>query len=234
MRHIGGQVGTGVMAMVLVLLSGCGYQSQFSCKGYPESASCRSVSENFDRRFEPSPPSQDLTQESHGRNPTGPREGFPPAPPLAGTIDSYLGKPVLVPADVLRVWIAPYQDSKGRLHDSAQLYVVLSEAHFVYGHRQGMRRVPHGARPGADFLPKTSRMVERASRGKTGGTGAASGTGSGPSPYQDLNLQDESRHSMAQPRVNGVPGAPSGVGPSPMTGTPASPVDPYGFGPNFP
>lgn len=234
MRHIGGQVGSGVMAMVLVLLSGCGYQSQFSCKGYPESASCRSVSENFDRRFEPSPPSQDLTQESDSRSPSGSRHVIQPAPPLAGTIDSYLGKPVLVPADVLRVWIAPYQDSKGRLHDSAQLYVVLSEAHFVYGHRQGMRRVPHGARPGADFLPKTLRMVERASRGKTGGTGAASGTGSGPSPYQDVTIQDESRHSMAQPQVNGVPGAPSGVGPSSMTGTPASPVDAYGFGPNFP
>lgn len=225
MRRIGGEVGTGLMATVFILLWGCGYNSQFSCKGYPESASCRSVSENFDQRFESSPPSQDLTQDSHSRSSTGSRDGIPPAPPLAGTIDSYLGKPVLVPSEVLRVWIAPYQDSKGRLHDSAQVYVVLSEAHFVYGHRQGMRSIPRGA----DFLPKTSRMVERASRGKT-----ASGTGSGPNPYQDLNIQDEIRHSMSQQRVNGVPGGPSSPGQSPMNGAPAPPVDPYGFGPNFP
>ena len=173
-------------------------------------------------------------QEHHSRGSDGSPGGLPPAPPVAGQIESYLGKPVLVPADVLRVWIAPYQDSKARLHDSAQIYVVLSEAHFVYGHRHGMRGVPHGARPGTDFLPKTSRMVERAARGKTGVTVSGTGTGSGPGSYQDLTIQDEIRQSMGQQRANGVPGAPSNPGPSPLNGTPTSPVDPYGFGPNFP
>lgn len=234
MKHVGKQVRAGVVGMALVLLWGCGYNSQFSCKGYPESASCRSVSDNFDRRFEASPPSQDLMQEHHSRGSDGSPGGLPPAPPVAGQIESYLGKPVLVPADVLRVWIAPYQDSKARLHDSAQIYVVLSEAHFVYGHRHGMRGVPHGARPGTDFLPKTSRMVERAARGKTGVTVSGTGTGSGPGSYQDLTIQDEIRQSMGQQRASGVPGAPSNPGPSPLNGTPPSPVDPYGFGPNFP
>ena len=173
-------------------------------------------------------------QEHHSRGSDGSPGGLPPAPPVAGQIESYLGKPVLVPADVLRVWIAPYQDSKARLHDSAQIYVVLSEAHFVYGHRHGMRGVPHGARPGTDFLPKTSRMVERAARGKTGVTVSGTGTGSGPGSYQDLTIQDEIRQSMGQQRASGVPGAPSNPGPSPLNGTLPSPVDPYGFGPNFP
>jgi len=229
-------VGPSVMGMLLVVMGGCGYNSQFSCQGYPESPSCRSVSDNFDRRFEPSPPSQDLMQERQSRSPGGSTADIPPAPSFAGKIDSYLGKPVLVPADILRVWIAPYQDSKSRLHDAAHVYVVLDDAHFIYGHRHRMRGVSLGYRPGTDFLPKTSRMVERSARGKSGLSGVGPGTGpsADPSRYQDLNVEDEIRRSMAQQRVNGLPGAPTNPGHSPSNGPQASPMDPYGFGPNFP
>ena len=45
-------LGSGVAMGLSVLLAGCGgYESNFSCKGYPDQATCESVSEAYEKRF---------------------------------------------------------------------------------------------------------------------------------------------------------------------------------------
>jgi conjugal transfer pilus assembly protein TraV len=46
------------------------------------------------------------------------------------------GQPIRSESDVLRVWIAPYEDDEGVLRDQAYAYVVLDNARWIIEHNQ--------------------------------------------------------------------------------------------------
>lgn len=172
----------GLALLLLGTLTACGggYQSDFSCKGYPDQAICESVSMAYANRFD----KPAMVTEKHGGNSSSDHADSKAAQDLplpvngafAGRAESFLGKPIVTPAKTLQVWIAPWQDAKGRLHEATIVYQVVEGPRFVYGHQFGGK----GASPSSygrsrEFIPRNSRMVEPPStRNRAGGPAAAS------------------------------------------------------------
>lgn len=106
-------------------VSGClGYSSEYGCKGYPDGVNCQSVSSVYDL--------------DHETSTTAPRGG---SDKLSGTTSQLhlssegptLGRPVVTPPEVLRVWIMPWRDADNRLHEGSYVYVLVKESDFAYG-----------------------------------------------------------------------------------------------------
>lgn len=54
---------------------------------------------------------------------------------IIGTTPSS-GTPILTPPHVMRVWIAPWEDAEGDLHDQAYIYVVANSGHWAIAHNE--------------------------------------------------------------------------------------------------
>lgn len=67
------------------------------------------------------------------------------APQGATRLTPTSGQPIRSESDVLRVWIAPYEDDEGVLRDQAYTYVVLDNARWVIEHNQ--RRIMQAFAP---------------------------------------------------------------------------------------
>jgi hypothetical protein len=95
---------------------------------------------------------------------------------FAGRAESFLGKPIVTPAKTLQVWIAPWQDAKGRLHEATIVYQVVEGPRFVYGHQFGGKGAASSSYGRSrELIPRNSRMVEPPStRNRAGGPAAAS------------------------------------------------------------
>ncbi len=106
-------------------LSGClSYSSDFGCKGYPDGVNCQSVSSVYDM--------------DHEGATTAPRGGNGGPSEARGQLHlssegPTLGRPVVTPPEVLRVWITPWRDGDNRLHEGSYVYVLVKEADFAYG-----------------------------------------------------------------------------------------------------
>lgn len=151
--------GAAVVSLTL-LLTGCGgYESNFSCKGYPDTPFCKSVSDAYANRLNPSPTTADgqAGREEHASGVVSP--SLPTENAMAGKAESMLGKPILKPARSFQAWVAPWKDSKRRLHESSIVYVVVENNEFVYGHMTGKATGTKGGRP-RDLYPRKGRMVE--------------------------------------------------------------------------
>lgn len=48
----------------------------------------------------------------------------------------YSGMPVRAPISVLRVWVAPWEDKKGVLHDQSYMYFPLNESRWLIDHNR--------------------------------------------------------------------------------------------------
>lgn len=183
MRHV-------VVGTAAVLLTGCGgYESNFSCKGYPDTPYCKSVSDAYANRLSPSPASADQVngRQDHGASAVQP--SLPTENAMAGKAESMLGKPILKPARSFQAWVAPWKDSKRRLHESSIVYVVVENNEFVYGHMTGKATGAKGGRP-RDLYPRKGRMVEevggrKGSALQSGSTPALPSKAPGPSSSYD-------------------------------------------------
>lgn len=137
-------VGATIVTMLCYgLLSGCGGHggSAFSCKGLPDGKNCASTRKNFERT-NGSEPILPYTAKGEGSQRKGSRRRGDDPTPIAGSTaamksaargsaddgvnvfvtDSVLPAyqrpyPVRTPAVVMRVWMAPYEDETGNLHD---------------------------------------------------------------------------------------------------------------------
>lgn len=106
-------------------LSGClSYSSDYGCKGYPEGVNCQSVSSVYDMD-----PERAATVPRAGN---GGSSGTPSQLHLSSEGPT-LGRPVVTPPEVLRVWITPWRDVDNRLHEGSYVYVLVKEADFAYG-----------------------------------------------------------------------------------------------------
>ncbi|MEQ1848791.1 MAG: TraV family lipoprotein, partial [Nitrospira sp.] len=157
-RHV--QVVTGALISMSALLTGCGgYESNFSCKGYPDTPYCKSVSDAYENRLTPGPVSSDQVNGRAGQAAGVVSPSLPTENAMAGKAESMLGKPILKPARSFQAWVAPWKDSKRRLHESSIVYVVVENNEFVYGHMTGKATGTKAGRP-RELYPRKGRMVE--------------------------------------------------------------------------
>lgn len=132
------------LGCVLASLSGCGTlsglggTSEFACSA-PDGVSCESVSGVYANSLAGTLPSQ-----QRKKAPDSETEGFsdnnrPPAyietlqpilsPRDMAAMDS--GLPIRQPPRVLRVWVAPWEDESGDLHDQKYFYTVVNTGRWL-------------------------------------------------------------------------------------------------------
>ncbi|MBF2735045.1 MAG: TraV family lipoprotein [Betaproteobacteria bacterium AqS2] len=111
-----------LMLAALLALAGCaGDKGATLACPRPDGTSCEALSEVYERTA-PVPARLDIPLRA------APPAGAPPSSRLA-----------LRPARLLRVWVAPWQDAGGDLHDQQYLYLVLEPARWELGPAQVVR-----------------------------------------------------------------------------------------------
>ena len=125
------------MAVIFAIgLSGCAGsltglegESKFACKA-PDGVTCSSLSGIYANAVANNLPA--LRKERNGDQPS-------PTQLKEGTITGQVataGDPLRVQPKVLRVWIAPWEDTDGDLHDQSYLYVVANPGRWAIEHSQ--------------------------------------------------------------------------------------------------
>ncbi|MCP5279434.1 MAG: type IV conjugative transfer system lipoprotein TraV [Thiobacillus sp.] len=141
-------------------MAGLDGKSEFACKA-PDGVVCTSVSGVYANTLagtlpaRQADPPQGVVPESAAENQPKGRVDTPRpygATPPASTAPA-AGTPLLSPPRVLRLWIAPWVDEDGDLHDQAYLYVMWHRGAWQLGHTEAdIRRqfgpiTPIGAAP---------------------------------------------------------------------------------------
>jgi conjugal transfer pilus assembly protein TraV len=151
--------------LVVVATAGCGSLSgldagsSFGCKA-PDGISCQSVSGTYANAAADNLPSQHTKARAQADQQTA----YGPAEPLrtprpAGDADSTLnrpaqyaiispgsmgaldsGPPLRSPEHVIRVWVAPYQDADGLLHDQSYIYSTVTPGKWLIEHNNAAIR----------------------------------------------------------------------------------------------
>lgn len=110
-------------------LSGLDGETKYACKA-PEGVSCASLSGVYANAVANNLPA--LRKEGKGE-----AQAAPPAKSgeIIGRAPSS-GDPIRTRPKVLRLWIAPWEDSEGDLHDQSYIYVVADPGRWVIEHNQ--------------------------------------------------------------------------------------------------
>jgi conjugal transfer pilus assembly protein TraV len=124
-----------VAASLAALAAGCATGPRYACSA-PAGVGCKPVSEVYAASVageiadaDPAPGDAGTdTKRVHLDNPAASPPGDPGRPVVA-TVRP--GSPILTPPKVLRVWIAPWEDENGDLHDETYLYLRLDEGQWV-------------------------------------------------------------------------------------------------------
>ncbi|WP_300086222.1 type IV conjugative transfer system lipoprotein TraV [uncultured Nitrosomonas sp.] len=138
------------LSIALLSLGGCstlsGYdgQTSFSCKA-PGGVSCTSISGVYANAAQNNLPGLQA-KKSNSKEDSGKDEvtdtsvSFAALPashstPITGLTPNS-GDPILSPAKVLRVWISPWEDEDGDLHDQSYVYMQADYGRWVIEHNQ--------------------------------------------------------------------------------------------------
>lgn len=123
--------------LMLLPLAGCGYlgQDEYGCAGMPDGVQCLSAAKVYEA--------------THTRDALGPTEASKQAPasqaPIAPALppqwapapDLSEGKVALrTPAQVMRVYVAPWEDDKGSLHLPGMVFAEIEPRRWQVGLRQ--------------------------------------------------------------------------------------------------
>jgi conjugal transfer pilus assembly protein TraV len=121
-------------------MSGLDGESKFSCKA-PDGVTCASLSGVYANAV-----ANNLPALRKGENGVGVNQGALPAKSggIIGRTPSS-GDPIRTQPKVLRVWIAPWEDADGDLHDQSYVYVVADTGRWVIEHNQ--KRIVDRYRP---------------------------------------------------------------------------------------
>ena len=135
-----------IASSVAVVLGGCAGTmsgldggSRFACKA-PDGVTCSSLSGTYANAVANNLPA--LRREGKGDNPVA------NTPEVVGRAPSS-GDPIRSQPKVLRIWIAPWEDSDGDLHDQSYIYVMADPGRWLIEHNQ--RRIVDRYRP--TFVP---------------------------------------------------------------------------------
>lgn len=117
-----------VVLVMTTLLNGCA--TQYGCKGMPDDPKCLSTTEAYqvtDKAL-PEPP-----KVAAAVQPTvsGSKMSQPPQQQPVPKIDD--PTPIRTPAQVMRIWIAPWEDSEGDLMVSNYVYTELEPRRWMIG-----------------------------------------------------------------------------------------------------
>ena len=155
-----------VVALAAMTLSGCASMSgldafdSYGCKA-PEGVSCISVSGTYAN----SNPGGRLS-----RGPSAPAKSPGDAPAIYGAASVALAQPAAPGSTtnairsnprLLRVWIAPWEDSDGDLHEEGYVHMVVDNGRWLIEHvrsaaRSNVDGVAPPVAPAADAAPSTS------------------------------------------------------------------------------
>ena len=144
-----------LLLLLLPALSACANmagldgKSEFACRA-PDGVVCTSVSGVYANTVAGTLPAQqgggtsqgarsESTTDTDPKRPADPPRSYGGTPP-ASTAPA-AGTPLLSPPRVLRLWLAPWVDEDGDLHDQAYLYVMWHRGEWQLGHTEaGIRR----------------------------------------------------------------------------------------------
>ncbi|WP_434778553.1 type IV conjugative transfer system lipoprotein TraV [Neisseria sp. Ec49-e6-T10] len=116
-------------------LSGYGGSSSFKCAA-PEGVSCNSISGNYANSIA----GNDLSGNVTGANNIKTERYFPNTQSSSYQPNNRFtpssGMPVRTQSEVMRIWIAPYQDNDGDLVDQSYTYVTLNEGRWLIEHNR--------------------------------------------------------------------------------------------------
>lgn len=139
----------GALAMSVATLAGCGAlnigKSDFSCPGMPDGVQCMSTRDVYAATDDGQVPASMRggdgnyrPGQSEGGPPIGPSGGIPD--PLRDPVNAYVAPrlpdkpvPVRTPAQVMRIWVAPWEDTNGDLNVSGYLYTEIEPRRWVLG-----------------------------------------------------------------------------------------------------
>jgi len=127
--------------LVVTITSGCA-NSKYACKGYPEGVSCVDPVAVY-RLTEDS---DEVVAQKHGEN----KERVSAKTEKKEVVESMLrppvdmAKPVLEPAQVLRIWIAPWVDEFHDLHGASYVFTEITPRRWSFGvNGAGIQRVTY-------------------------------------------------------------------------------------------
>ncbi|WP_303785334.1 type IV conjugative transfer system lipoprotein TraV [Azovibrio restrictus] len=177
-----------IAVMLPTMLTGCAStmsgldgETKFACKA-PEGVSCASLSGVYANAVANNLPA--LRKEGKGEASAG-----TPAKSdeIIGRAPSS-GDPIRTRPKVLRLWIAPWEDSEGDLHDQSYIYVVADPGRWVIEHNQ--KRIVDRYRPTfiqAGTTGKTQGQTQPPQQPAGGGVVLPGAQGYGPAPSQQPN-----------------------------------------------
>lgn len=131
-----------IAALLPVVLTGCAStmsgldgENKFACKA-PEGVTCSSLSGVYANAVANNLPGLRSGHKSSGEGDTGKAEAPPkPQETIAGKTPQS-GDPIWRKPRVMRVWIAPWEDAEGDLHDQSYVYVVADPGGWMVEHNK--------------------------------------------------------------------------------------------------
>ncbi len=177
-----------IAVMLPAILTGCAStmsgldgETKFACKA-PEGVSCASLSGVYANAVADNLPAlrKEGKWEAAG-------SAVAKAGEIAGRAPSS-GDPIRSQSKVLRIWIAPWEDSDGDLHDQSYVYVVSDPGRWVIEHNQ--KRIVDRYRPTfiqAGATGKTQGQTQHPQQPASGGVVLPGAQGYGPTTPQQPN-----------------------------------------------
>jgi conjugal transfer pilus assembly protein TraV len=124
-------------------MAGLDGKSEFACKA-PDGVVCTSVSGVYANTLAGTLPARregyaqsaapDSGSEAKPKGPADPLKPYSAEPPAGTALAA--GTPLLSPPRVLRLWLAPWVDEDGDLHDQVYLYVMWHRGEWQLGHTE--------------------------------------------------------------------------------------------------
>lgn len=147
MKRLAFTLGGCVFLAGCVSMSGLDGESKFACKA-PDGVTCESLSGVYANALAGNLPALRQGEKKNGAQASqdGPAPAAESAPqPKILSAAPTSGDPIRTRPRILRIWIAPWEDSDGDLHDQSYVYVVADAGRWLIEHHQ--RRIIDRFRP---------------------------------------------------------------------------------------
>jgi conjugal transfer pilus assembly protein TraV len=189
----------GILGAGCSTLSGLGGSSDFACAA-PDGVSCSSLSGNYANSIAGNFPDGGNKKKSKDKDSTPSWQGSQ----ITGKAPDS-GNPLRTDTKVLRIWLAPWEDVEGDLHDQSYIYVVTNTGRWVVEHAQ--QNIINGYRP---------TTLVKAAGGSASSSSSANGGGT---------VMEQPRTTASTRILNGD-GTPGMAGSSGQGGAPVFPAAP--------